>query len=136
MLFIENTTKGPRTIGLKTGKIVSLLPGNTPISEANHEEIMENPNVVKLFESGILVLIKPEAVTQSSEELTPDEAKREMGEGNDLAQYNAKQAIALVGNTIDITLLRKWKEVETRVGVLKAIDLKIEQIMEPEDKEE
>lgn len=102
-----------------TGTTIPLVPGANTLSDANWASIKDHPDVVKKLKANTLEVVesKKSDKTENSEEPT-----------GEIGALNSKDAIALVGETHNTVELNKWKESETRAGVIKAIDKKLEEI--------
>jgi hypothetical protein len=102
----------PRSTVWVIGKI-TLVPGVKNYSLADWEELKTSnrvwDTVSSAIETGIIRLIS----TSTPEVETPSLPK------------NQQEAIALVGKTFSLTLLRQWQEIEKRKPVLEAINLQL-----------
>ena len=98
-----------------------LMPGTNDVSKDVWERAKKHPAIKSRIKDGKIVFngAKP----SDSEDLGPFEGK------------NAKDSIEVVEGTLDREVLKKWKDEETRVTVLKAIDAQIEKLTAPKDGE-
>ena len=122
-MIIQNTKPKVISIGLPTGgsapKLVIIKMGNNIIDDEVFEQIMKNPVVKAKFSSGELKLINPKEKVKTETDDAPKEG---------LSNYNVKDAIKLVDETLDVKQLEDWKSTEDRKSVNKAIDKQIKKI--------
>lgn len=116
-MIVHNKGKYIRHIGE-----VRLLPGANQLSEKESKSFkadLANPLNQKLVDDGEIEVVGADGKDSS----------------NPLAEINAGEAIELILDTFDISLLEEWASVETRKTVAKAIKEQIEAIKNPpEDK--
>jgi hypothetical protein len=99
MILIKNTVA--RLIQL--GNDANLVPGVNPVDEAIWNQYAKLPVVQHYLEEGIL------------------EEAGKMDNSDSLRSMKQAAAIALVQETMDKSLLRRWESDETRAPVLKTI---------------
>lgn len=116
-MIVHNKGKYIRHIGE-----VRLLPGANQLSEKESKSFkadLANPLNQKLVDGGEIEVVGADDKDSS----------------DPLAGINAGEAIELILDTFDISLLEEWAAVETRKTVAKAIKEQIEAIKNPpEDK--
>ena len=125
--------------GGKTGMgFFVMKPGVNEIDQKDWDFIKEHPDFAKMIEMGksnplhvnekngmgVIVVIGGES-----------EKSDENGQkgSSSLGSMKADEAKAMVLETFDAALLRKWKEEETRKGVSSAIDAQLDAIQEERD---
>jgi hypothetical protein len=120
---------------------VRLIPGVNEVHEKFWDEIKTNPGVKKRLDLGFIELVECKkaqpAVDEKGKKSEPVEETKAEGEGASiLEELKSADAIAVVKETLDFDKLKEWKGIESRKGVLKAIDDQIELLEVPEKKEE
>lgn len=109
------------------------IPGLNEITQEQWDAIKSHPLLPFRFEKqkgqkvADLVWVdgkSPKDAQKKIEEL-PVEEKGSDSESHSLNGLNAKEAIKLIEETLDLDLLNQWKSAETRKGVLAAIDKQI-----------
>jgi hypothetical protein len=98
----------PRTCPWIVGKI-TFIPGVKSYPLADWQELEENSKLSGVISSSIEAGILRVISTSTPEIDTPQLPK------------NQQEAIALVGKTFSLTLLKQWQEIEKRKTVLDAI---------------
>lgn len=107
-MLVKIITPNVYGIARKNGKsTIIFIPGINKISGEDWEEIKANPGIKKRIENKTIEIVDDREDVESSETLK---------------NHNSQKAIELVTQTLDKNLLEKWKELETRTTVLKAID--------------
>lgn len=103
--------------GVVDGSVVIFSPGTNTIKDEDYELIKNHPEVKKRIESKALELIVESLASAkpSSSDAPPTE----------LGALNANDAKKLIAETHNTVELNKWKEEETRAGVIKAIDAQL-----------
>ena len=96
-MIIQNTRPRIMSIGLPVSgsapSMVILKMGNNELSDEVFEKIMKHPSVKAKISSGELKLIKPKEKPKTEASEAP-----KVG----LAQYNAKDAIEVIEETLDV----------------------------------
>jgi len=110
-------------------KIGSLrfLPGINEVDEAAWNKVKDHPLLQERFNSGALLWVKGPGVQKKEvpEDVPPEEVESDVEALDGMTSDEAK---ALVAKTFSLDLLNSWLELETRKGVLKAIEAQIEAV--------
>jgi len=118
------------------------FPGINELTPDQWAAIKDHPLLPARFATGDLQWLdgkspddlkkeKPSKVESKVESKTPEKVE----EKNPLADCNAKEAREIIDETLDVTLLEKWKAGEKRKAISVIIDKQIQKILEPEKKE-
>jgi hypothetical protein len=102
----------PRESPLGLGTFI-LRPGKDEYNPTEWKKVLQNPYLAKQIQRRI-----DNRVIVIFNEL--DET--------DLRDYNVTEAAAIIADTFDIDLLKRWKDADTRKGVLRDIDEQIDKI--------
>jgi len=94
---------------MKVGNHFKLLPGVNQVDQDQFDQAMRLPAFKGLVDSGVIEVLSREA-------------------DGDLSKLGGKQAIALVGKTVDRDLLGLWAASEKRGDVIKAISKQLEAV--------
>lgn len=114
----------PREAPLGIGTFV-LRPGNDDYNPTEWKALLKNPylarQIQRRVDKGIIVILNEDAET-------------------DLRDLNVTKAAEIIADTFDVPLLERWRDADTRKGVLRDIDEQIARIKEAgtagaEDKE-
>jgi hypothetical protein len=110
MLIVKNTE--PRVHSL--GGFVTLLPGVNEVDEAAWERALSISIVQHYVDEGVFVVA--------------GSAKGKPGEAAAIAGMSVGEAKKLVGETVDLQLLRSWESLEERKGVQSSITAQITKV--------
>jgi len=113
--------------------------GINTVNSDIYKKLESNHDFKTNIEAGHFKLIYSdvqEAKTQAElKEAQEKEAKNKMdGASDELGGFNAKEAIEIVNETMDILLLKKWEKEDERTTVSRSIVKKIEELMTNEEK--
>ena len=99
---------------------ITLLPGLNPsLSEADTNQLLDNPDFTHFVDTGAIELIQPETVAETVDPNANSELQN-------LGGYSIDQTDDIIAATSDLTLLQKWLEQEKRVTVRRQINQRIE----------
>lgn len=104
-----------------------LLPGLNVVPDAKWGKIRKHPVIAAMIEEGTF-----EEMDEMSDD-APDEAAEgdESGDLEALKAMNVANASALIKETSNLELLKKWREIETRAKVIKPLDAQIKLLEAP-----
>ncbi|NQY74608.1 MAG: hypothetical protein HRT90_07580 [Candidatus Margulisbacteria bacterium] len=134
-MFVKYQKEGILSLPVPGGATIVLKPGVNPnIDEKDWKRIEKNPIIQKKIEAGIIIPMpsKLSSVKKAEEKKKVQEDIQneiERGAAQDLAEYQAKEAVKIVKATYDVEVLKTWKYEEKRGTVLKTIEEQIEKIL-------
>lgn len=109
-----------------------LMPGNNEVKADIFEKAKLSPGFKKRIKMGLIQVVEKDKVDPKS----PEAPKKEQPE-TALDELGIRDAVDVVNETFDSSLLKKYLETETRKTVLKAIEKRIEELFpSSEEKEE
>jgi len=139
-MIINWTKQGLKTISIKAAnkaskikKTVKLLPGFNEVPDDEWKEIKQNPMIQKQIELGIIVEVaekkevKKKVKNGKGEEI--EKTVVESGKAKQLKDLDAEAVVAMVEDTFDVDLLKKWKKEESRDEIRAAIANQLEKIL-------
>jgi hypothetical protein len=103
------------------GKILNILPGINEIKGENWEWIKKDSYTQRFLNEKKFEIIDDEG--------SSDDSNDNNNNNYPLANKNAKQAIAIVKETMDIELLNNWKNKEERSSIIQAIDKQLKDLI-------
>lgn len=106
--------------GLLDSSVVSFSPGSNTIKDSDWDAIKDHPEV-KARLAGKVKGKELEIIVESKASIVDPDVDTSK-EGAELSALNANDAKKLIKETHNTIELNKWKEAETRAGVIKAID--------------
>lgn len=107
---------------------VIFKPGVNEVSKESWEKIIEDPSIKQKISAGFLVVMhhRDHEVQKAQLSIEPSVAREELEVDETLDKLNAHEAASIIETTFDFELLQKWKALEERKGVLKAIDKQLD----------
>jgi len=112
--------------------------GISAINEEAFNQISKQDRFKELIENGDIQLMASkidEAETDKEKEAEAEKMLQNIAEGatEDLKEFNAKDSVRLVKETLDLKVLKKWVETEERTTVIKAIEAQIKKLTTDEE---
>lgn len=123
-MFIHNTKPRLTTIVSRKGTL-RLMPGVNEVSQETWDKVKDHPHLKRLLAAGHVAVPKPVGGEGAT---TVKSDGGEVRPADGLAGFSNKEAMRLIGETVDQALLSKWLETETRRNVREAIDKQIEKL--------
>lgn len=114
-MIVKYNHPGILVIGYKQSS-VRLMPEINEIESSVWDEVKNNPVIVQMLKDKKLEVISLKEEKKAEDGKPVDDSK------STLDGFQYKKAVALVKNTVDRDLLKKWKSHEKRPSVLQAID--------------
>ena len=118
-MLVKWNQPGPLSVGVGNG-LVLIIPGVNHVERSVWELHENNPSIQEFIKTG-----KMEVIVDSDEKQESKNNEIEC-ESDELSGLNVKKAVEIVKGTYRIDLLKKWSEMETRRGVITAIESQIE----------
>jgi hypothetical protein len=132
-VLVKNTK--PRCFGVvnPAGGMVMLKPGVNSITAEDLAVLDGNPHVAGAFEHGELVRVSAVVAPAKTENTLPgipavEAPVEEKAAAFDLTSVSGKDAVVLITETYDCSLLQVWAESDSRSAVQRAISKQLDLI--------
>jgi hypothetical protein len=119
-MIIENKTNSITGVRNEAGNVLTLMPGGNQVDESTYKSMKSE---LEFLESS-----KKAVVWKTKEEFDARGKAKEQKLAASLKDLDAKNAEALIAETVDGKTLQAWKDAETRDSVRLAISKRIDEI--------
>lgn len=96
---------------------IKLIPGVNTVEYEKWLEIATHPQILAKIEEGVISVLTDGAVDND--------------QSSSIAKFKSKDALKLVRETVDVSLLKKWQAEDKRGDVLAVVQGQIDKILKP-----